>query len=391
MEQVRTRDAKYQIGRGKVIELAESVKKTGAKKIIFDNDLTPYQCYNLAKVTGVVAIDRFQLILEIFAKRASTYEAELQIQLASFRYELSRAKERVKLAKMEEQPGFGGLGKYEVDIYFESVKRQIGFIKNKLEKKRDERELHRVRRNELGFFSISLAGYTNAGKSSLFNVLAEEAVPVDNALFTTLSTTTRAVEFSKRKVLLTDTVGFIDRLPLTLVKAFHSTLEETIFADLIILVVDLDEPNEDVKRKISFSLDTIQQIGVTGVPIITALNKIDLLEPEEVAQKLDYLKECAPNPIAVSTIQGTNIDALKQVITHYLENFVYATFSLPINDETMSLVSQLFDRAYVQNIAYEGGTVKVAFKAVSSLADKIKGKVEKFGGVFKRETQSSYS
>jgi hypothetical protein len=148
--------------------------------------------------------------------------------LASLRYELSGAKERVKLAKIEEQPGFMGLGKYEVDIYYETVKRQINSTKKKLKKKQEERELHRIRRAELGFSSISLAGYTNAGKSSLFNVLTEESVPVDNALFTTLSTTTRAVEFSKRKVLLTDTVGFIDRLPLKLIKAFHSTLEETI-------------------------------------------------------------------------------------------------------------------------------------------------------------------
>ena len=127
-----------------------------------------------------------------------------------------------------------GLGKYEVDVYYETLKRHISSIKEKLKKKQEERELHRARRTALGFSSISLAGYTNAGKSSLFNLLAKETVPVNDALFTTLSTTTRAVKFSKRKVLLTDTVGFIDRLPLKLIKAFHSTLEETIFADVII-------------------------------------------------------------------------------------------------------------------------------------------------------------
>jgi len=364
------------------------VKETGAEKIIFDNDLTPVQAYNLAKVTGVMAIDRFQLILEIFSIRASTYEAELQIQLASLRYELSRAKERVKLARMEEQPGFMGLGKYEVDLYFEAVKRQISSIESKLKKKREERQLHRVRRAELGFSSISLAGYTNAGKSSLFNVLAEETVPVDDALFTTLSTTTRAVQFSKRKVLLTDTVGFIDRLPLKLVKAFHSTLEETILSDVIILVVDLSEPDEDVERKLSCSLDTIQKIGATGIPVVTALNKIDLLEKDELKRKTEYLKEHAPNPVHISALHGTNIASLKQQITRYLESFVQASFSLTINDETMSLVSQLFDRAHVQNIEYEGDVVKAVFRSIPWFADRVKGRVEKLGGVFKREAES---
>jgi GTP-binding protein HflX len=364
------------------------VKETGAEKTVFDNDLTPFQAYNLAKVTGVMAIDRFQLILEIFSRRASTYEAELQIQLASLRYELSRAKERVKLARMEEQPGFMGLGKYEVDLYFESVKRQISSVKDKLEKKQEERKLHRVRRAELGFSSISLAGYTNAGKSSLFNLLTEETVPVDDALFTTLSTTTRAVQFSKRKVLLTDTVGFIDRLPLKLVKAFHSTLEETIFSDVIILVVDLSEPEEDIKRKLSCSLDTIQQIGATGIPVVTALNKIDLIEEDGLKRKMEYVKERAPNPVPVSALTKTNVDLLKHEITRYLESFVQASFSLTINDKSMSLISQLFDRAHVQNIEYEGDVVKAVFRSIPSFADRVKGQVEKMGGVFKREEES---
>ena len=364
------------------------MKKTGAEKIIFDNNLTTSQIYNLAKVTGIFVIDRFQLILEIFSRRASTYEAELQIHLASLRYELSGAKERVKLAKIEEQPGFGGLGKYEVDIYYETVKRQISSTKAKLKKKQEERQLHRIRRDELGFSSISLAGYTNAGKSSLFNVLTEEAVPVDDAVFTTLSTTTRAVEFSKRKVLLTDTVGFIDRLPLKLVKAFHSTLEETIFSDVIILVVDMSEPDEEIKRKLSCSLDTIQQIGATGIPVVTALNKIDLLEKDELERKIEHLKEQTPNPVAISALNKENIDSLKQEITRFLEGFVEATFSVKINNESMSLVSQLFNRAHVQNIQYEGEFVKVSFRAIPWLADRTKGRIEKMGGTFKREDKA---
>jgi len=358
------------------------VRKNGVEKTIFDNELTPVQAYNLAKATGVEAIDRFQLILEIFARRASTYEANLQIQLARLRYELSHAKERVRLARMEEQPGFMGLGKYEVDLYYETVKRRVHSIKDKLKKKQEKRRLHRIRRAELGFSSISLAGYTNAGKSSLFNMLVEEMVPVDSSLFTTLSTTTRAVRLSKRNVLLTDTVGFIDRLPLTLIQAFRSTLEETIFSDLIILVVDVSEPDEDIERKLSCCLDTIQKIGATGIPIVTALNKIDLLQEDETQRKAEVLKDAAPNPVPISALHGTNISLLKQEITGHFEGYVQASFSLPITDKTMSFVSWLFGHADVHDVEYKDDSMKVIFESVPWFADKVKGRVEQLGGIF---------
>jgi len=358
------------------------VRKNGVEKTIFDNELTPVQAYNVAKATGVETIDRFQLILEIFARRASTAEANLQIQLAKLRYELSRAKERVRLAKMEEQPGFMGLGAYEVDVYYEAVKRQTHSIQDKLKKIREKRRLHRIRRLELGFSSVSLAGYTNAGKSSLFNTLAEEMVPVDPSLFTTLSTTTRAVRLSKRRVLLTDTVGFIDRLPLTLIQAFRSTLEETIFSDLILLVVDVSEPDEDIERKLSCCLDTIQKIGATGIPIITALNKIDLLQEDEIQRKVEALKDVAPNPVSISALHGTNVGLLRQEVMGHLESYIQASFSLPITDETMSFASWLFDRVETHNVEYEGDSMKILFESVPWFADKVKGRVEQLGGTF---------
>ncbi|MEM3441193.1 MAG: GTPase HflX, partial [Candidatus Bathyarchaeia archaeon] len=154
IEQTRAPGARYQIGTGKVEELARLVKETGAAKIIFDNALRTVQAYNLATATGVEAIDRFKLILEIFTKRATTTEANLQIQLATLQYELAHAKERVRLAKMKEQPGFMGLGAYEADVYYEAVKRQVHTIQRKLRKIREKRLLHRERRAELGFSTI---------------------------------------------------------------------------------------------------------------------------------------------------------------------------------------------------------------------------------------------
>ncbi|MCL4430307.1 MAG: 50S ribosome-binding GTPase, partial [Chloroflexi bacterium] len=208
LEQTRTPDARYQIGAGKVEELAKMVQETGADKVIFDNQLRTRQTYNLAKATKVEVIDRFQLILELFNKRATTTEAQLQIQLATLKNELKHAREKVRLAKGSEQPGFMGLGAYEADVYKDAIKLQVQTILKKLVVVRKKRVLQRERRTELGFLTISLAGYTSAGKSTLFNALTQESAIIGKNLFTTLSTQTRMVEFSNRKFLLTDTVGF---------------------------------------------------------------------------------------------------------------------------------------------------------------------------------------
>jgi GTP-binding protein HflX len=384
IEQVREPDSRYQIGAGKVEELAKLIKEKGAQKIIFDNPLKSVQAYNLAKATGVEAIDRFQLILEIFTRRATTTEAQLQIQLARQQYELAHAKERVRLARMAEQPGFMGLGAYEVDIYHEAVKKQVHTIRRKLKKIRGKRLLHRERRTELGFSSISLAGYTNAGKSSLFNALTEEEVQVDESLFTTLSTTTRLAEFSKKRFLLTDTVGFIDRLPLTLIEAFHSTLEETIYSDLILLIMDVSEPINIIEKKLAVCLETIERIEASGIPMITVLNKIDLLPETEVHQKLEKLKEKAANPIPISALYKTNFDLLKQEVMKILKNYVRASITIPLTSEAMSFISWLFKRADVQTIKYTDNSAYAVFEAIPWFAEKVRSHVEKFSGKFEK-------
>jgi len=381
---VRERDPSYQIGSGKAKELAELVEVQKAEKVIFDNELKPLQAYNLAKETGVEVIDRFQLILEIFARRASTTEAKLQIELAKLRYELPRAKEKVKLAKMGEQPGFMGLGAYQVDLYYQTVRRQIHHLRGKLKGVGTKRSLHRARRLELGYSTFSLAGYTNAGKSSLFNALAEEAVPVGIGLFTTLSTATRAISLSNKKVLLTDTVGFIDRLPLTLIEAFHSTLEETIFSDIILLVVDLSESLEDIERKLTVCLDTIQTIGATGVPTVTVLNKIDLLKEDELQEKTSSLEGWAPNPVPVSALNGTNMPLLKQELMRHLRQYVQASFSIPLKSDYTPFLNWFFSRAEVQSLKYEANTVHIVFESVPWFAEKVRERVTELGGTFEK-------
>jgi len=382
MEQTRPPDSRYQIGVGKVEELARMVEETGAGKIIFDNQLRTIQTYNLAKATKVEVIDRFQLILEIFTKRATTTEAQLQIQLAIVRNELKHAKEKVRLSKGSEQPGFMGLGAYEADVYRDAIKRQVQTILKKLEHVREKRILQRERRTELGFLTISLAGYTNAGKSSLFNALTEDTVKVDNALFTTLSTTTRMVEFSNRKFLITDTVGFIDRLPLALIEAFHSTLEETIFSDLIIVLIDLNEPIEVIEKKNNVCLDTIERLGACGIPTITALNKIDKLTPEEQQKKLEALKDKVRNPILLSAKCKTNLNELRKQILRILENYQQAQFSVPLTDKAMPFLSWVHEKTHIEKERYSNDSVDVVFEATPSIAEQVRRKVEILNGKF---------
>lgn len=384
MRQIRRADPRFQIGKGKVKELVHLVKKLNVEKVIFDSRLKSVQAYNLAKETGVETIDRFQLILEIFDRRASTSEAKLQIQLAKLRYELAHAKEKVRLARMEEQPGFMGLGSYEVDIYHETVQRQIHTIQEKLRRIRKRRRLHRKRRQQLGFSTISLAGYTCAGKSTLFNTLVKEAVPTGEGLFTTLSTSSRTIDLLGKRAILTDTVGFIDRLPVTLIEAFRSTLEETIFSDLILLIIDANEPVQDIKRKISVCFDIIHEIGIQGIPVVTALNKIDLLSKQTVEQLLEQLKDAAPKIVPISARNVVNIDLLKQAMSERLENYISVEISIPITDESLSFLSWLFRFVNVKKVKYDNDVAYVVFEATPQFAEKALGRARQHNGLVKK-------
>jgi GTPase len=386
MEQTRRPDSRYQLGAGKVEELAALVKETGAERVIFDNSLRTIQAYNLTKATKVENIDRFQLILEIFTKRATTTEANLQIQLATLKNEIKHAKEKVRLSKRGEQPGFMGIGVYEADVYRQALKRQVPVIQKKLKSVREKRVLHRERRTELGFKSISLAGYTNAGKSMLFNALSEATTKVDNALFTTLSTTTRLIEFSNRKFLLTDTVGFIDRLPLSLIEAFHSTLEETIFSDLIILVLDINEPIETIRQKNKTCQETIDRIGASDVPVITALNKIDKLTEAEANQKFEELKDETKNPMIISAKKRINLDLMRKEVLKKLEGYIQASFSAPLTSASMSLVSWVHKGADVKKVEYTETAVQITFDASPEFMEKARNRVKELGGKFEVKT-----
>jgi GTPase len=311
--------SRFGIGRGKAEEVKELVQELKPDVIIFDEMLKPSQMYNLASVCKIEIIDRERLLLEIFEQRASTAESRIQIRLAQLRYELTRARDKVRLARAGEQPGFFGLGKYEADVYFLDIRRHISILKKKLEKEGTRRQLHRNQRAKAGLPTVSLAGYTSAGKTTLFNRLTGETKTTGQGLFTTLSTFTRAIDLQGDKVLLNDTVGFVSKLPAYMIEAFKSTLDELTYASLVLLVLDISEPVDEIARKYASSLDVIREFQVPTTKIIYVLNKVDMISIEDAFDKAGQLGILdSKRVLPVSAKTGYNVDQLKGLMRSML-------------------------------------------------------------------------
>jgi GTP-binding protein HflX len=311
--------SRFGIGRGKAEEVKELVEELKPDVIVFDEVLKPTQMYNLASLCKIEIVDRERLILEIFERRASTTESQIQIKLAQLRYDMARAREKVRLARVGEQPGFYGLGKYEADVYFLDIKRRAAVLKKKLEKEETRRQLHRNQRAKVGLPTVSLAGYTSAGKTTLFNKLTGEAKVTGLGLFTTLSTFTRAIDLQGDKVLLNDTVGFISKLPAYMIDAFKSTLEELTYASLVLLVLDISEPMDEIAGKYVSSLDVINEFEVPDTRIIYVLNKVDLTSPEDAFDKAGQLGILDTRRVLpVSARTGYNTNQLKNLVRSML-------------------------------------------------------------------------
>jgi len=318
--------SKYGLGEGKVDELREMLSTVKPDVIIFDEILKPSQNYNLASTLKMNILDREALILEIFERRAKSSESTLQVKMAQLRYEMSRAKEKVRLAKMGEQPGFMGIGKFEVDVYFNDIKNRMNGVKSKLAKSSTQRALHRQARKRLGFKTISLAGYTSAGKTTLFNILTGEQKEESPKLFTTLSTTTRKITIKNSEVLISDTVGFISRLPAYMVQAFKSTLEELVYTDVVIVVIDISDSILELRKKFKSCISTLDEIGVNKEKMIFVLNKSDLISKEEVLERAKQLGlEDNKKWLSVSSTTGYNIAQLKNLVYLAIEEIPSST------------------------------------------------------------------
>jgi GTP-binding protein HflX len=310
--------AEYGVGSGKAQEIAEFLKESpNVKCVIVDEHLTSKKLFNLEKLLGVKVIDRERLILDIFYARATTNEARLQIQLAEIKYEMPRVREIAKISTGNERPGKGGSGEYEVDVKFRDLKRRMSFIKEKIAEAKSKRDLYYQQRRKIGMPIVSLVGYTSAGKTTLFNLLTSEHKETSANLFTTLSTTTRSLKVDeKTTVLLTDTVGFVSRLPTYMIDAFKSTLEESLAADLILLLLDCFEALQDIKIKYSSCWQVLEELKVDRAKVFVVLTKYD---NSTDAQKIDeIIKELRlENPLVVSSKTGYGIHRLKTIIKQH--------------------------------------------------------------------------
>lgn len=275
--------------------------------------MTSKQIFNLEKTIGIKVVDRERLILDLFYIRSTTNEAKLQIQLAEIKYELPRIKEKAKLLIGDERPGKGGSGEYIVDVKFRDLKRRMGFIIEKLAESKRKRELYHNQRIENKMPIVSLVGYTSSGKTTLFNLLTMESRTTSKNLFTTLSTTTRSFIINGQKILLSDTVGFIRRLPTYMIEAFKSTLEESLQADIILLLIDSSDPVDKIKIKYYSCMSVLQELNVNKEKIVVVFSKIDKAELDDVSRTFEELE--LEHPIIVSPKSGYGISKLRKLIS----------------------------------------------------------------------------
>lgn len=303
---IQSPQPKFFIGSGKAEEIIEKAKTAKTDLIIFDNELTPGQQRNWDKASGLSVIDREEVILEIFGRRAQTHEARLQVKLAFMEYSLPRLKRA--WTHLSRQQGLGGKGEGETQLETDRrlVRKRIEKLKEELETVRAQRATQRKQRQRLPTPVAAIVGYTNAGKSSLLKKLTDADVLVENKLFATLDTTTRKIQLpNQQTVLLTDTVGFVRRLPHGLVEAFKATLEEATAADFLIHVLDVNNP--EVLEFYQTTLNVLKELGADKKPTITVFNKIDLAPSSE---QMAHIYRQFPEALFISTHTGEGLQEL---------------------------------------------------------------------------------
>ncbi len=314
------------LGKGKLEELAALKTQVSYDLVIFDDELTPMQQRNIEDALQVKVIDRTALIIDIFAKRARTREGQLQVELAQHEYLLPRlAGQWSHLERLGGGIGTRGPGESQIETDRRLIRRRIRRLKEHIEEVRRHRALYRQRRKREGVPVVAIVGYTNAGKSTLFNVLSGSKVFVENKLFATLDPTTRRLALpSGEQALLTDTVGFIQKLPTTLVAAFRATLEELADADLLLHVVDITHANA-IEQSQTVG-DTLKDLDIEDKPILTVLNKVDMLveRPDSAAIQakiVDYtsqVKDIGWDIVAVSATMRWGLDRLLDSVSKVL-------------------------------------------------------------------------
>lgn len=350
-------DAHSFIGEGKALEVKMLVESTASTMVVFDNELSPGNIRALEEIIGVTVLDRSALILDIFAQRAKTREGRLQVELAQYKYLLPRLSGMGKsLSRQGGGIGTRGPGETQLESDRRHIRERISRLQTELEQVRQVRGVQRQRRMKNSVPVVAIVGYTNAGKSTLLNHLTDAGIPANNRLFDTLDTTSRQLRVSDNlEVVLSDTVGFIAKLPHHLVEAFQATLEELQYADLLLHVIDSADPER--QEHIAVVEKLISQLAKPGTPVLQCYNKADLVSPEEIPVGEDV--------VAISAKQGYGLERLLQAVEKALDNGRHhIVVRLPY--AMGGLVDTLHSSARVNNVEYtpEGIEVETVVDAI---------------------------
>ncbi len=359
-------DPAYFIGKGKAEEIAELVELNDISLVIFDEDLNPTQVRNLEKLINRKIMDRSGLILDIFASHAKTNQAKTQVELAQLQYMLPRlTRAWTHLSKQYGGIGTKGPGETQIETDRRLIRNRISKLKEKLKKIESQQITKSLPRK--GFFKVSLVGYTNAGKSTLLNLLTKADVLTEDKLFATLDSTTRSLKLGKNKtVLVSDTVGFIRKLPHHLVASFKSTLNVVRDADLILHVIDISNPAFEDHIKVVD--DTLKELQCDKKYQIKVFNKVDLLEDKRT---IEYVLNKYKNAIVLSAARGMNINKLKEMINEiYENNFVEDSIKISINKP--ELIAKIHSMANVLSVKYDDELSTIRFRTDLANYNKIK-------------------